>query len=99
MMVLTWDLANEAALMDTLLRAAVLRNTAAGQSPDETRHVGFAPTGITVSDGFTVRLLLAFLVRYLSNCRIYRTMLGSVHCSGLTYRRGHLCPILEPRYS
>jgi hypothetical protein len=45
MMGLTLDLGNEAALMDTLRRGPALRNTAAGQSPDQTRHAGFAPAG------------------------------------------------------
>ena len=32
---------NDAALMDTVRRATALRNAAAGQVPDETRHAEF----------------------------------------------------------
>jgi hypothetical protein len=38
---------NEVAPMDTLRRVLGLRNTAAGQSPDETRHGGFTRRSAT----------------------------------------------------
>jgi hypothetical protein len=97
-MVLTRNWGNEVALMDTLRRASALRNTAAGQLPDETRHAGFVPAGDASRRLYSSDVVGVFgpvlvqLPYFLNNT-------GIANCSHLTYRRGHLCPIPELRCS